>query len=1094
MHEENSNESASSQKTQINRSKTVNKTQTTTSQHSRVIENQKKNDTFVWFTAISDDSNFSDILKILLVSIVEPIDSKERHLIKVEWQDVMAAISKAKTEKINRYCTELMKDYREWHKSSESNIPKHILEKIRFSFRFSPDEFQQIISTLKKMSIDERSSVRSILYHKLKGMTDFFNKNQSELSRRAIITQNLNTAQKEKEKLNDELKVLKANIQHLNIVKKENAKLNEELKVLEANNIQRSNNIQKENVKLNEELKVNIQRFNTVEKVNAKLNDELRELKAKIISQADLLDKSEFEKQKISTELNAKFESEKQKLTDDYRATLQNHQSQYKTELQQSRERIQNLEEERKTTLSTLKELQSEDSLNKKLIDTLTHETEAAKQEASRLLGSVNDLRSKYEIELQESRERIQNLEEERKTTLSTLKELQSEDSLNKKLIDTLTHETEAAKQEASRLLGSVNDLRSKYEIELQESRGRINKLEEERKNTLTILKELRHEDALNKTKIDTLTHETKVAKQEASRLQSALDDVKTLLSKYEADLDESCGRILKLEEEKRNTLPTLIELRHEVLLNKTEIDTLTCEYKSAKQKASRLQSTLNIHEIEIQELHEKIQELEEEHRETLSRLNDFQQEDSLKQTKIDCLTHEIQSAKNEASQLQLILDELESEKQKIIDNYQEDVRLYDLQVKNLETKLQESEEEQKSILSTLNDLQHEALQVKNLETKLQESEEEQKSILSTLNDLQHEASLKQAQIDTLTRETKSAKQEASRLQSALGDVRDLQWNNDDASNPLQITKDIDRIRGLLNDVTKVKPKTQIHINESTSQALLKRFKIQNYQEERTYKIALSNALQRTIIDKVFNAISSTINNPNSIRDGNLETHICYHLNKLVFFMNTLAANRSGDDEITIIAPIKIRQQVFASLGSRGYNRSGHSTIDLFANELVKDLDKYRKVLSEELKKNLLNQVVEVIIELMHLHFRLYAQDPIPEIRWIDNEADICGGFMEGPWDIEDSQNSVVDFCYFPAIGIDLDDDKNRRVYCKAQVSVRPKKKNKGVLGWCGSHLLKSIEFYADSKRALLVRSSAFAALLMYHLILDLSIGNYDAE
>ncbi|CAG8435964.1 8612_t:CDS:1 [Ambispora gerdemannii] len=861
MHyEENSNENANlqqnqSRKNNVPKSAAKPKVPLTYS----LVVNHKKYEVFKWLTATTFDS---DILKILLVSIVEPINSQQRNLIKDEWHDVMATINyfdRIGITKAQQYCTDLMNGYREWHRSSEDTIPKQIVEKIFIPFNISHDDGQQLISILRNMSIEERSSVRSIIYHKLKGMTDFFGGKQSELFRRMTMIQRITTAEKENAKLNNELKKLKE--------------------------------------------KYEIEVFNFKNETEKKYHDAFEFEKQKFTND---------EKQKIIIQVKSEIESQKQKIIDCYKlkdhhhSQVENLKSKYETELYESRKKIQKLEEE---------------------LGTLTHETKSAKEETSRL----QNLKSKYETELYESRDRIQELENERQITSSELNNLQYENSLKQNKIDALTDETKSAKEETLRL----QNLKSKYETELQESRGLIQELEDERQITLPELSNLKYGNSQQQNKIDFLTHEIKSAKEEASRLQN-------LKSKYETGLQESRVRIQELEDERQITLSELKNLQYENSLNQKRIDALTHETKSAKEKVSRLQAE---YETELQESRVRIQELEDERQITLSELKNLQYENSLNQKRIDALTHE----------------------------------------------------------------------------------------------------------------TKSAKEEASRLQSALGGVRDLQWNNDDTSNPLQLTKDIDRIHALLNNVTKVKPKHQIRIDESASLDLFREFKIINITEEGPYKTALSSALQRIIIDRVFDvikALPSDINNAVSNFDENLEANVSYHFRELDFFMRKLATNRPGDDEITIIAPTKIRQQVFASLGSRGYSNH-HPKVNSLTEELLQKMGKYREVLFKEQRNILKTQVTEVVVELMRLYFRLFAQEPIPEIRWIESEESICGGFMQGPWDIEASQNQVVDFCYFPAIGIDLDDDKNRRVYCKAQILVR-QKKNAGVFKTIWSRLRKN--------------------------------------
>ncbi|CAG8467921.1 10338_t:CDS:1 [Ambispora leptoticha] len=312
-------------------------------------------------------------------------------------------------------------------------------------------------------------------------------------------------------------------------------------------------------------------------------------------------------------------------------------------------------------------------------------------------------------------------------------------------------------------------------------------------------------------------------------------------------------------------------------------------------------------------------------------------------------------------------------------------------------------------------ELEHQKV-IQNLRDKIQKLEDENKKSLAKIKDLQTEKD--------------AAVKEAIVLQIALGDVRNVQWSDDDPNDPEQLIKDIGRIQKSLTDVTKVKGK-QIQINEAKTNGLFDEYKIETHDEAHDAKTALSLSLQRLIFKKVYEFIEnlSSIN-----EDDNLESSIISTTKELVCFMEEFEATRSGDDDITRFTPIKIRQHVYASLGSRSFNDPSHPIIIAITNDLLNEMNKYREMLSEEDKNRLNVQLAELVIELIRFLFRLSTQEPKLDVKWVKRGKKIRNELMQGPWDSGDSDNLVVNFCYFPAIGINLSDKKNLRIYCKAQV------------------------------------------------------------
>ncbi|PKC15678.1 hypothetical protein RhiirA5_348798 [Rhizophagus irregularis] len=199
------------------------------------------------------------------------------------------------------------------------------------------------------------------------------------------------------------------------------------------------------------------------------------------------------------------------------------------------------------------------------------------------------------------------------------------------------------------------------------------------------------------------------------------------------------------------------------------------------------------------------------------------------------------------------------------------------------------------------------------------------------------------------------------------------------------------------------------------------------------------------ILEAIFNIADNlyrSAENSETFSDGRLESYIVYYTQKLVKFTNLLAKNREGKDSITNVTPIKIRQQVYAALGSRGFAKSNHSYMKKLVNDLVSKMEKYREVVDEEKKKTLHSEAEKIIRTGMQLWFCLKAQEPVPKIHWFKSGAHIETHLMVGSWESENIKENEVDFAFFPLI-IAQNDTQDSQVFNKAQVFIRPKQTGK---------------------------------------------------
>ncbi|RIA90018.1 hypothetical protein C1645_770922 [Glomus cerebriforme] len=88
----------------------------------------------------------------------------------------------------------------------------------------------------------------------------------------------------------------------------------------------------------------------------------------------------------------------------------------------------------------------------------------------------------------------------------------------------------------------------------------------------------------------------------------------------------------------------------------------------------------------------------------------------------------------------------------------------------------------------------------------------------------------------------------------------------------------------------------------------------------------------------------------------------------------------------------------------------------------IKDIEKRRYV--NELAEDLVINVVRIF------HFRLFAQEPIAQYRWIENNEKINKVCMKGSWNEDEIEDMVVEVCSFPLIYKPFPDAPNGYKVC----------------------------------------------------------------
>ncbi|PKC07482.1 hypothetical protein RhiirA5_359108, partial [Rhizophagus irregularis] len=160
--------------------------------------------------------------------------------------------------------------------------------------------------------------------------------------------------------------------------------------------------------------------------------------------------------------------------------------------------------------------------------------------------------------------------------------------------------------------------------------------------------------------------------------------------------------------------------------------------------------------------------------------------------------------------------------------------------------------------------------------------------------------------------------------------------------------------------------------------------------------------------------------------------------------MERLHNNRLGDDEITRLIPIRLRQQVYIALGTRGFNDikesiskyNKHNFIDVISKKINMMMDEYRDIKDIE-KKKYVNALAENLVRdvVRIFYFRLPIQEPVAQYRWFNNNEKINNIFMKGSWDENEIDDLVVEVCSFPMIY--KPDDDGDKVCTPAKVFPR---------------------------------------------------------
>ncbi|GBC08047.1 hypothetical protein RclHR1_07890014 [Rhizophagus clarus] len=310
-------------------------------------------------------------------------------------------------------------------------------------------------------------------------------------------------------------------------------------------------------------------------------------------------------------------------------------------------------------------------------------------------------------------------------------------------------------------------------------------------------------------------------------------------------------------------------------------------------------------------------------------------------------------------------------------------------------------------------------------ETNPQKIQEQAEIIMS----LQNQLSDKENNIRDLMQRNAKLKDEASKYQSALGEAMNVHLNNDDQNHSVQLKKDILELqRTLENYVTSLKPKIDININEVN--ILMKQYGCQKeIISENLDRPFIKGVLQRKVLQQIFEFIGNY--RKYKEEEFSLESDIDSKARELLVLIKRFSETRVGTDEVSKVSAIKIRQQIYEILGNRGFsdiissqNTHIHNFIYHSGQTLNEIMNQYRRINDVE-RKNEVEQLAPILVRdvLRIFWFRLIVQEPVPEIRFFENNTKINPDLMTGRWEDDDLDELCVDLCYFPLVGSDVDSD-----------------------------------------------------------------------
>nr|CAG8538184.1 1194_t:CDS:2 [Entrophospora candida] len=472
-------------------------------------------------------------------------------------------------------------------------------------------------------------------------------------------------------------------------------------------------------------------------------------------------------------------------------------------------------------------------------------------------------------------------------------------------------------------------------------------------------------------------------------------------LARYQNEVVPQLNQVIESQSAKHTDLATKYDELH------AEKESLTIElnkYKVFESKYSQLHADNEKLTNELNNYKEQIKNMELQYNSNIVEMGEFYGK------KIRELEAENNSkiAKSEEKG-NYYFDELVKNKEKL-DKYQQEIEpKYIEQIKSLNNNLEINQQEITTLKTNISrakanydklnkDYNNDKIYQDN---KIAELITESQNKTLFINDLEKSKRELEATNEKL-------RKEASSYQSALGDALNFRLSDEDNNNSVQLSADINSLQDKLEKyVTTLKG--QIKIDNDKIQGLYGKYNLDT--QNLTDKILMKSVLQRHVLEKILEYIDNYL----EIKDddepsipNNQEKYIMDHTNELIFLLDKFYNNHFEQDNNTY--ENKIKQYT-------------HPFISSTALELNQFMAGYRYIKDDAKRKNVENMAENLIKDIIQIFkFRLLVQEPKCETRWFKKGIKINPQFMKGQWDDDCLDDYVVDICYFPLIGMELDD------------------------------------------------------------------------
>jgi len=296
-------------------------------------------------------------------------------------------------------------------------------------------------------------------------------------------------------------------------------------------------------------------------------------------------------------------------------------------------------------------------------------------------------------------------------------------------------------------------------------------------------------------------------------------------------------------------------------------------------------------------------------------------------------------------------------------------------------------------------------------------------------------------EIESLRKQNSILAQENSHYQATLGNMTNTRLSDQDPNNATKLISDIKELQHLLEEFTIVQG-PEYKVNEEKSKELFSQHNCQVNFSKPNAKLILGGILQQCTIKQILESVTSYFKaTGNRNPDETIEVEILNTTERLIQSFNHFIEKCPGNDDVTQAVPTKIRQQVYAALGCRGFSNDNHPLVVYTAKKIRESMNVYREIIDPDILNEIDAQSIQITRKVINIfYFRLKTQQIIPTYRFFQSGDEIDTRLMQGSWRSEEVKKLEVEVCCFPCIGIpDNKNLSNQKIFTKAQVYTRPK-------------------------------------------------------